>query len=390
MKKMSQSGADSGQSGVAGTYGSGTGRFPRRGLLGIILAVILLLLLLLLLFFFPRPTATVTLTPMSRVLNDTIAVKLITHSVNAAQQDTQTGVPSGPPALGTHATGVLTFWNYTSSWVTIAAGTTVTNATGQQVATDKELRVPPDPIIPGVASVSAHAVKVGKSGNIAAMSINKACCFTGIVVANEALYSGGSDAQTLPIVRQSDLDTVANALKTALTQKVLTYIRSQLKTGEQLVSSEPQCNTKITALPAVGTSAAKFSVTVALACTDAAFNAQDAVQQAQDRLKQEATQQLAPGFALVGTITATIQKVLLGEPVTVLVAARGVWRYHFTAALKRAMAQRIVRKTVSNAKTLLLQQTGVADVAISVRGPIIDLGGGKVITDDVRAITING
>jgi hypothetical protein len=155
MKKMSQSSANYGQSGAAGTYGSGTGRFPRRRLLGIILVVVLLLLLLLLLFFFPRPTATVTLTQMSRVLNDTIAINFVTHSINSAQQDTQTGIPSGPLAPGTHATGILTFWNYTSSWVTIVAGTRVTNGTGHQIATDKALRVPPDPIVPGVASVSA-------------------------------------------------------------------------------------------------------------------------------------------------------------------------------------------------------------------------------------------
>src|SRR5258707_9678276 len=209
------------QSGTAGSYGSGAGNLPptrrrRRRLLGIIAALIaILLIVLVLLFFFPRPAATITLTPASKLLSHSSMISVTARVLSSAPQDSQTGVPSGTPKPGTHATGILTFKNYTSYWVTIPAGTSVTNVTSQQVVTDKAIRVPPDPIIPGIVSGSAHAIKVGKSGNIQAMSINKLCCFAGIFVLNESAFSGGLDAPTAPSFQQSVFNNVAKALGTS-------------------------------------------------------------------------------------------------------------------------------------------------------------------------------
>src|SRR5438445_6369773 len=132
-EKMSQYSNEPAQSGTAGSYGPGTGyppptrpRRPRRRL-GIIAALILLLLIILvLLFFFPRPTAAVTLTPVSKTLSGSLTVSVTAHQVSSTQQGSQTGVPTGRPKPGTHATGILTFQNSTFSWVTIPAGTSVT------------------------------------------------------------------------------------------------------------------------------------------------------------------------------------------------------------------------------------------------------------------------
>jgi|SRR5437868_8617594 len=54
---------------------------------------------------------------------------------------------------------MLTFKNYTPNWVKIPKGTAITNVTGEQVGTDEDVLVPPDPIIPGVTSGAAHTVK---------------------------------------------------------------------------------------------------------------------------------------------------------------------------------------------------------------------------------------
>src|SRR5947209_2589433 len=166
------------QSAIAGSYGPGTGNLPptrphrrRRTIIATLIA--LLLILLLLLFFFPRPAAAVTLTPASKDLNDSGLFTVTSRIIHSAPQDSQSGATSGRTKAGIHAYGVLKFKNYTLSWVTIPKGTIVTNITGQQVMTTKALRVPPDPIVPGIASVSAQAVKTRKSGNILAKSINK-------------------------------------------------------------------------------------------------------------------------------------------------------------------------------------------------------------------------
>ena len=386
------------QSGTAGSYGSGAGNLPptrrrRRRLLRIIAALIaILLIILLLLFFFPRPTAAVTLTPASKTLSNSSTIPVTARTLSSAPQDSQTGVPSGPPKPGTHAAGILTFKNYTPYWVTIPAGTSVTNVTGQQVVTDKAIRVPPDPIIPGIASGSAHAVKVGKSGNIQVMSINKSCCFAGIFVLNESGFGGGLDDQTAHSVQQSDIDSVAKALETSLMQKAQSDIQSQLKSGEQLVKATPQCSSpKVTSNPGVGESVANFTVNVSLACSDGTYNLQTAFPQAEDMLKQEAAQQLDPGFILAGNIATKVEQATPSKngKVDVLITASGTWKYQFSAAQKSDMARHIAGATIGDAKARLLQQRGVAEASISVAGPIFNLVGNR-ITDDLERITING
>src|SRR5437763_11179464 len=142
------------QSSIAGSYGSGTGSLPptrphrpRRRRLGIIATLIaLLLIILVLLFFFPRPAAAVTLTPVSKTLSNAYMIPVTARVLSSTQQGSQPGVPTGAPKPGTHATGMLTFKNYTPNWVKIPKGTAVTNVTGEQVVTDKDIFVPPDPI----------------------------------------------------------------------------------------------------------------------------------------------------------------------------------------------------------------------------------------------------
>jgi baseplate J-like protein len=404
-KKMSQysnepeqSGTPGPYSGTPGPYGPATSNVPppsrprRRRLLGIIAALIaLLLIILVLLFFFPRPTAAVTLTPASKTLSNSSMMTVAARMLSSAQQGSQTGVPTGPPKPGTQAKGTLTFINYTSVGVTVPKGTVVTDVTGQQVVTDKDVFVPRDPIIPGIASVTATAVKVGESGNIQARSINKLYS-SGIYVVNSDVFSGGLDAQTVNTVLQSDIDSAANTLETSLMQKAESDIQSQLKSGEQLVTATPRCSiTAFTSNIAAGESAANFTVNASLACSDSAYNPQTALSQGEDTLKQIATQQLGPDFLLVGNIATKVEQATANKSgnVDVLISEIGTWKYQFTAARKLDLAKHIARETRDAATAWLLQQTGVAAASISISGSIINLNN-NVLPDDLKAITING
>jgi hypothetical protein len=358
----------------------------RRRRLTIIAALIaILLIILVLLFFIPRPTAAVTLTPASKALSDHLTVSIATRALSSPQHGSQRG--STP---GTYAKGLLTFKNWNSYYVTIPKGTSITGVNGQHVMTDATLVIPPDPIIPGVASVSAHAVKVGKIGNIQAMSVNRQCCFAGVYVLNESAFSGGVDDSS---VQQSDIDGVAKPLLASLMQQAQSAIQSQTRPGEKLVNPTVSCSSaKVTSNPGVGVIAASFTVNASLTCSDSAYNPQMALPQAESMLKQEATQKFGPGFVLVGNIATIIEQSTTGKNgyVDVIVMASGTWKYQFTTAQKLDMAKLIARKTVSEAKAILLQQPGVAVASISVSGPIIDLSGHNILPDDLRAITING
>ena len=207
---------------------------------------------------------------------------------------------------------------------------------------------------------------------------------------NASAFSGGVDDFS---VQQSDIDQIAKPLLASLMQKAHSDFQSQLKPGEQLVNATPPCSSPIVASnPGVGVIAANFTVIVSLRCSDSAYNPQTALPQAEDILKQMAAQQLGPGFNLVGNIATRVEQATPGKNgnVDVLVTASGTWKYQFAAAQKLDMAKLIARKTISEAKARLMQQTGVADASISVSGPIIDLSGHNIAPDDLRAITING
>ena len=92
---MSQYSDESAPSSTAGSYGPGTGYPPPtrpRRRLGIIAGLILLLsIILVLLFFFPRPTAAVTLTPISKTLSGSVMGSYGPRELSSAQQDSGSG-----------------------------------------------------------------------------------------------------------------------------------------------------------------------------------------------------------------------------------------------------------------------------------------------------------
>lgn len=356
----------------------------------VMISALILFILFIFSSFFPMKTATVRLTPLSQTLSGFLPINVAARQLFSTQQGSQTAVSTGQPKLGTHATGILTFENSTFSWITIPGGTAVTNVAGEVIVTDRDLNVPPDPAIPGVASVTAHAIRIGNSGNIQAMSINKVCCFAGIFVLNKSAFSGGRDTQTIPTIQQSDIDHTVKLLETLLTQKVLSDMRTHLTLGERLLYATPQCSPKITSVPNVNESATNFTINASLACSELAYNPQTVPPQAEDWLKQKAIQQLGREFVLVGIIKTAIESAKADENgnVNVLVLAKGTWKYQFTVASKLKMAKYIVRKTKGDARLWLLQQVGVADVSISVPGPILDWREKDILPNDFKVITL--
>ncbi|HXX78092.1 MAG TPA: baseplate J/gp47 family protein, partial [Ktedonobacteraceae bacterium] len=344
---MSQYSNQPEQSGPAGSYGPGTGSLPpadrhrRRRRVAIIAALIaILLLVLLLFFFFPRPTATVTLTPVNKLLSGSVTGSYAPRELSSTQQGSGSGVVIKP---GAQATGTLTFKNYTPSWVTVLKGTVITNVTGQRVVTEKTIHIPPDPIYPGVACVSAQAAKVGKSGNITALSINK-LYVQGVYVLNASVFSGGRDDQPGDILRQGDIDRVAKLEVASLTQQELSGLKGQLHPGEQLFKPTPTCSSPlVTSNPGVGASAAKFTVSVSLTCSDSAYDPQTVPSQEEEMLKQQAAQQLHsdPGFMLDGNIAIQIEQETPDKngEVDVRASASETEKYHFTADQKLNMAK---------------------------------------------------
>jgi len=330
---------------------------------------------------------TLTITPTSKVLNNTYVISAVTltpdpaqnqvaarmiASVTPAQSKTvrTTGVGHVP---GVQAKGQLTFYNAFSHPQTIAVGTVLTDANGIQLVNDEAAMIPAaTPPTEGSVTVAAHAINDGVNGNISAFDFdNVPCCTSGVTVQNTAAFSGGQDAYSYAFVEQSDIDGVVNPFQASLTQTAQASLKAQLHLGEQFVSS-PQCMPGITSDHQAADRATSVSVTVAVTCTGEVYDHQAAQSVAANLLRQEAARDPGSGYALVGSLVTDVRQVSLTDAkkgtLSLMVEAEGVWVYQFSAAQKQALAKLLAGKSTQNAQVLLLEQKGVTTAAIQFSG----------------------
>jgi len=348
-------------------------------------------------------SATVTITPTSKDVKNTYTIFGVTgnpdqtlRQVEARQLSyttpaqsktaTATGVGHTP---GIPASGRITFYNGAGVDQQVSAGTTF-NVNGLQIVTDEAIDIPPanPPAAFGIASVSAHAVQVGPGGDIGAFSINQICCSSKSVFAkNLSSFGGGQDPQTFSVVQQSDIDGVANPLKTMLMSTAMQSLQSQVHPSEKFISA-PQCSPNVNSDHSAGDHASNVTVTVKVSCNGEVYDQQGVQTIAANLLKQQAATDPGPGYALVGSLVTGITRVQVANAnkgtLEFIVNAEGIWVYQFSDAQKAMLAKLIAGKSKQAAQALLLQQTGVSSVDIQLTG-----GDGKTLPTDPGQITIN-
>lgn len=349
------------------------------------------------------PSATVTITPVSKDLKNTYTIfgvtgnpdptlrqvqaRLLTSTTPAQSKTADaTGVGHTP---GIQASGTITFYNGASVDQLVSAGATFTLAGGVQVVTDEAVDIPPanPPAAFGTASVSAHAASVGASGNIAELTINQPCCASRSIFAkNLTPFSGGQDPRTYTFVKQSDIDSIVNPLKMTLMPAALQSLQAQVRPGERFISS-PQCTPTVNSDHAAGDQASSVTVTVKVSCSGEVYDLQGVQTIAANLLKQQAATDLGPGYAPAGSLVTGVTQVKVTDPtkgtLELFVTAEGIWVYQFSDAQKAMLAKLIAGKGKQAAQTLLLQQMGVAQVDIQLSG-----GDGKTLPTDTTQITI--
>ena len=401
---------------AGGPGGGGGGGGPQRRTSRTLLVVLLILLTLLLVagiaFAAPggigrlsnvipgaSPTATVTITPVSKDVKDTFVLTAVTGTPDATKRQVQARklsytTPSQSntvPATGTGqipattATGTLTFFNALTFSQTISVGTVLRGADGVQVMNTQLAVIPAaNPPTEGSVTVSARAVQAGSSGNIKAFDINGTCCVGGVTVQNRARFSGGQNASTFTAVSQSDIDGAANPLKTAQTKSAQKSLQSKILGTEQLVNPA-QCSTRVTSNHKAGDRATSVMVTVTATCTGEVYDQQAAQTLAANLLKTEAQKNLDSTYTLqdnkIATGITSASIIDTHGTVSLDVKAEGVWVYQFSDAMKQSLAKLIAGKSEAAAKTLLLQQMGVSDVQISISS-------GTTLPTDPANITI--
>lgn len=125
------------------------------------------------------------------------------------EQITPTGTQTTP---ATAAHGTLIFYNGSLFGQLVPQGFQVTTNNGTTVVTDQAVTIPAsNPPTEGIATVTAHALNPGASGNIQSEAISQNYG-NDILIQNRAAFTGGQDAITTSVITADD---VAHALAAA-------------------------------------------------------------------------------------------------------------------------------------------------------------------------------
>ena len=233
------------------------------------------------------------LPPYDAVLNKTLSLTLSLHPAPSQVQLNQlpaitkmrkatvlaTGKIQEP---ATRADGLITFYNGLFTSQTIPAGTVLTGKDGINIVTSSQALIPAaTPTTPptyGTVSVMARSELPGTAGDIAASDIDQACCGPSILAQNLDAFSGGTNAQEVTVVMQSDLINATALLKNALDQETHDQAQSEQKAWQQLLPL--QCPTSTNASHQAGDQAQEVTVTVSTQCLPLAYTVASVQQQA--------------------------------------------------------------------------------------------------------------
>jgi hypothetical protein len=323
----------------------------------------------------PLPV-TVTLVPMSKRVQTTDTITLVTggntdstkgeiagrslSSITISQAETvaTTGTTVQP---ATSAHGTITFYNAGLEPQTLVVDTLITGKDGVQVVTDQTITVPAATYPQfGEASVPAHAVILGESGNIAAHDLDGDCCLLKISAVSSA-FVGGLEATHYQSVSQSDRDRATTSLKTTLDQSVIAALSTQVRSGERLLTP-PNCEMHSKTDHEVGEQATEVQVTVSATCAGVAYEA-SAFEQ---RITQ--TQHPLEHYRLASSPEITVMSVTTGSTAatyTLSVQSTATWVYAFSQSELSALAKSLAGKTTKEATHDLLHTTGVQSVSMS-------------------------
>ncbi|EFH90361.1 hypothetical protein [Ktedonobacter racemifer] len=327
------------------------------------------------------PTTTVTLVPVTRVVEKRLVVTIgsadkthrqvpgrVLPSVTMSQARTiATTGKAHQDAQSAH--GYITFYNGATYAQTIPAGTLVTAANGVQVVTDQDVSVNAVsyPIL-GQANVIAHATQAGPAGNLKAGAIYGPCCRVNISAINGA-FSGGQEARDYQTVTQHDIDSAGARLKASLDLSTTAALQAQVQSTETL-TTPLHCQQKKSANHQPGEEATSVQATLDETCTGIVYQTQALQHLLTQALTTQAKQQLGADYTPSGEvhITTTAQ-----ETTIIQVTGTGTWVYQFSQAEQERIRASIAGKSQAQAKSLLLARPGVQSVSFSNDATLPDM-----------------
>jgi hypothetical protein len=239
----------------------------------------------------------------------------------------------------------------------------------------------------GTVTVTAQAKNPGSAGNISAYDIDfpvDLCSSFDILCAyplgsayaqNPDPFTGGQDASDQPVVMQSDIDTVTNALSTQLITSaqagLAQLLPQQIQPGEQTALPQPECTPTIQADHQAGDMAPTVTVSGTATCYQIVYAQQDFLPGVIHAQQQQVNDAYGQGYHLVGAMLAAppVFESSAAGTATLGVKTNSIWVYQVDDALKAQVVQQSVGKTQSDARSLLLHlHAGIQDVTFALQG----------------------
>jgi len=370
----------------------------RRRFIFSVMAVIIVLVMLLTLVIVPRlmgislfpvgvplfgadPTATITVAPQAKNLNDTYILmaspqfstpdvatrEMPARSMPGTVTDSRSVQTTGSAYIpGARARGYVLFDNSSEMPITAPAGLTLTTSSDVTVETTRSVEVPARQYgQDGTVTTSAIAVNTGSAGNIPANALDNRCC-DGLNVSNPMRFSGGVDGHEVDAVRQSDIDGVSGPLRATLQQQLLKLLLKKLAPGE-VMAQLPVYSTVVTPNYPVGIQASKVTVQVTVSTNVIVYNRTVARNMAVQLLSGRAAQTLGNSYVLQGSPAVGVPHVFQQGKhglVYLSVAVREGWIYTFSTQQLDQWKQSIRGASLNAALAYLNAQPGVEAVHI--------------------------
>jgi hypothetical protein len=316
--------------------------------------------------FFP-PIITITLLTKSQTINATGTIQLPARQIPPITLSESQSVPTTGRGHqdARAAQGTITFYNGLFTSQTVQAGTVLTGADAVQIITDQDAYIPEAyPPSLGYATVSAHALTRGSSGNISAYDINQACCATAIKAVNTTSFSGGLDERDFQIVTKKDIASRASALKTTISQSMQGALQTQQKSGEAL--SILPCSPQVTTDHHVGAEASTVHMTVSETCQGYAYSKASFLAQAATILSRRAGKELGAGYTRMGTLHVTENSTRITKnTVTITFTSQGVYGYALSKQTQSHIKHLLTGKRKHDAERFLLSLPGIQQAVIT-------------------------
>ncbi len=343
----------------------------------------------------PTPTpyaSTIVLTPTKANVDKTYTIKAVqkpgegqveARQITSDKSDSKTVTATGAGSTpGKNAQGLITFFNGAGQRKTIVAGTTITGNSGVTVVTDNAVDLPAASVASrGQANVTAHAANGGTQGNIPANDINTTCCGANDIFVVNGGFGGGANPEKFTFVQQGDIDNAIGGLKPALLEQARADVNGKLDKKEKFTGETGCDTTQADASQNAGDHANAVTVTVAVRCSNEAYNLSNAL----DTATQKFTKDVGDGFKPVGKINTNVLKTTVGNDgvVSLKIQATGSKVPVFTVQQKETIARMIAGKTKKQAQSILENQGGVSSIGINISG-----GDGSLLPRNPNSITI--